>query len=313
MSTRKLLQESGTLRKGASDGTYRVCIITEGTGSTGVYTREMLIREGDAFTGALSFMGHPADPSRPQDRALESIAGRLEGPVAAEEHDGVLGLWSDFRPNTSDPKRAAFIAEYADALGVSVFIGADGVENDQGLLVVESLDAADPYKSVDIVIAAGRGGRFARAAESLRVLESHNPPAEASAGTTKEGNMDEVLKALASLTSLMTDFVTESKTAATAKVAAEATATDVETAVEKAVTEYDAKVVAIDAAELFPSQVESLRSIAAQGGDVTKLIESAKKVVVEAGERLGSKIVTGGHVLEGANDDFTVSAWGVAA
>lgn len=125
--------------------------------------------------------------------------------------------------------------------------------------------------------------------------------------------MDEVLKALASLTSLMTDFVTESKTAATAKVAAEATATDVETAVEKAVTEYDAKVVAIDAAELLPSQVESLRSIAASGGDVTKLIESAKKVVVEAGERLGSKTVTGGHVLEGANDDFTVSAWGVAA
>lgn len=316
MAIRKVLQESGTLKKGSTDGTYRVCIITEGTGSTGVYSREMLMREKNAFEGALSFMNHPKDPDRPQDRQLESLAGRLEGPVDGEMHEGVFGLWSDFRPNTTDPKRAAFIAEYADALGVSVFIGASGEEDDEGRLVVESLDAGDPYKSVDVVIAAGRGGRFQRAAESLRILESQqaiNPPV-ISAGNKKEGHMDpETKEAFAALSKILEPviaFVTESKAADAAAKLAEADTSTVDEKVAAAVTAFGEKSALVDAEkDLSPSQVADIKAAALKGEDVAPLIEAAKKTATEFKTIFeGAGRTISGHVLEGADTyDLAVS------
>lgn len=79
-----------------------------------------------------------------------------------------MGVYGDYKPN---PRWAGFLEEYSDALGLSIYIAAEGHEDD-GKYVVESLDASDPYKSVDVVVAAGRGGRFERALESYRAIES---------------------------------------------------------------------------------------------------------------------------------------------
>lgn len=318
MTIKRLLHEAGVLSapKAGAD-TYPVRIITEGVGSSGVYSRELLLKPetAKAFEGALSFMNHPLDPSKPHLRPAEDLAGRLVGAVEAREVNGVVGLYGDYKPNKSNPQRAAFIAEYADALGLSIFIGAEGEIDDDGRIVVESVDGNDPYKSVDIVVAAGRGGRFEAVTESYKALptsasEGANKSGAASAQPKKEGNMDEVVKALEALTTKLDALLTAQEAAKTASKKAEADATDVDAAVEAALTGYETSVKAIDAAELLPSQVESLRALAKKGTDVTPLIESAKLIVTEA-KALAGKSGTG-HVVVGESyktDDFAVGVW----
>jgi hypothetical protein len=329
MTTRKLLQESGTLTKSDKAGTYRVLLLSEGVGSSGVYPHEMFTQENaDALASSLSFMNHPVNPYRPQDRPASDIVGRIGDTVTIEESNGIAGFWSEYIPAKSKPDDAAFIAEFADALGLSIFIGAKGHEDEMtGRFIVESLDGSDPYKSVDIVVAAGRGGRFDKALESFRALESyrsfeaaHLPPAEASAGTKKEGNMDEkkvaetLLAMLAPRFEAIEAFITESKTAADAKVAAEATATDVETVKKDAVKTALESVKLIDAAkDLLPSQRASLLEAAEAGKDVAPLIEAEAKRLAEFKTENAAAEAAAGRVVEGAgatSGDLTVSGWG---
>jgi hypothetical protein len=198
MTTRRILNEAGTISKPAEGATtYPVRIISEGKGSSGTYTRAMLEENIDAFTAALSFMNHPLDPEKPHLRPAEDIAGRLVGAVEGKEVDGVYGLYGEYKPNSSNPQRAAFIEEYADALGLSIYIAGTG-KVVEGEYMVESFDGADPYRSVDIVVAAGRGGRFERATESYRTVEGNPDPtfngsATAVSEAEKKGkHMDEI-------------------------------------------------------------------------------------------------------------------------
>lgn len=302
----RILQESGTLvASKTSKGTYPVRIITEGKGSSGTYSRELLQKPETqkAFEGVLSFMGHPLDPEKPHLRPVENIAGRMTGKVKGKEVDGVYGLYSEFKPNTSTPGRAEFIEEYAADLGLSIYIAGDGTERN-GEYQVESFDGSDPYKSVDIVVAAGRGGRFERATEAYTRVsaESGTKPDATSAQEREKENMDkEILEALKALKTSFETFVTESKAPVKAPVA-EADADAIDKAVATAVEAYDEKVKAINAAtELLPSQVESLLASAKAGADVLPLIESAKKIATEAQTRLTeSSNVAFGRFVEGA-------------
>lgn len=292
----RILSESGTLTASkTSSGTYPVRIITEGKGSSGTYSRALLEKPETqrAFEGSLSFLNHPLDPEKPHLRPVESIAGRLVGGVQGKVgDDGKYGLYSEFKPNTATPGRAEFIEEYADALGLSIYIAGDGTEQN-GEYLVESFDGSDPYKSVDIVVAAGRGGRFERAAEAYKRVsaESGTQPAGTPPQEKKE-NMDKeieaaIAKAVAEALKPVTDFIAESKAAAAGKPAVEADASALEDAATKAVEAYDEKVKLINAAtELLPSQVESLLASAKAGADVAPLIESAKKTVAELTKHL---------------------------
>lgn len=321
MGTRHVV-ESGILAERGDDGTYPVRIITEGEGSTGIYSRELLERSADVFSGLPSFVNHPQDPAKPHLRDAKSIAGRIvKGSTEFRVgEDGLAAIHGRYKPNRD---YADWIEENADLLGLSIFIGAAGEEDTAtGKLVLESFDEKDPYGAVDIVVAAGRGGRFERAAESLRAIESSlgtpaAKPGAASASGEKEDHMDpKVVEELRSL--IRTEFaaiVAEQKGLADKAAQAEA---DAEAAVAKrtadAVEAYAAAAKAVAEADLLEPQAESILEAARKGADYAPLIESAKKVVEAADKRAAEKRDEGGfgRVVESgsaSDTDFTIAGW----
>ncbi|MDL5351208.1 hypothetical protein [Microbacterium sp. zg-YB36] len=291
--------ESSAMATARTDGTYRIRIINAGEGSSGVYPRELFTQEeADKFAGLASFLNHPIDPGKPHLRPVESIAGRLVGDVSVEEHEGEVGFYSDFKPRS---EYKSFFEEFADVLGMSIFMSAQGDVMEDGRIAVESF-ARDAYSSVDVVVAAGRGGRFERATESLRVIESSlglaegNKPGATAAPGEKESNMDlkelvSAVEALAKTLEPVVAFVAEQKAAADAAVAeAEAKATAATEEKDAAIESYAAAVQAVSEAKLLPSQESDILTAAKAGKDVTPLIESAKKVAVEAQEAVAGKL-----------------------
>lgn len=307
MPKRRYVQEAASLAKKSADGTYRVVLITEGEGSSGRYSAGLIDRSEHVFEGAPSFLNHPIDPNKPHLRPVESIAGRFTN---VEAEDGPQGrqLSADYKPRK---EYAEFVEEFQDIVGLSIYCGADGEVLEDGRLDVHEFDANDPYRSVDIVVAAGRGGRFKRAEESLRAIESslglpegHKPGATAAPGE-KESNMEkEVLEAvvkaaLAEALAPVVAFVAEQKAAADAAVAeAEAKAAAAEQEKDAAIESYSAAVKAVSEAALFPSQKDEILTAAKAGEDIAPLLENAKKVVAEA-----SQAAPSGYTIESRNSD----------
>lgn len=163
------IQEHGKLVESSNgNGRFRVRIITEGKGSSGVYSRELLENYKDVFAGRPMFMNHPKDPNQPWERDVRDIAGRIAPQVEYAVEDGVAALYADV---TVDKRWAEFVAEYQDVIGVSIYASGEGRE-ENGQYIVESFDESDPYTSVDWVVAAGRGGRVERMLESYRQIET---------------------------------------------------------------------------------------------------------------------------------------------
>ena len=298
--TRKYVQESVKLAPKSADGTYPIVIITEGEGSSGIYGGH-LFEEGASehvFENVPSFLDHPIDPAKPHLRSVNSIGGRVSD-VHVGEDDGRAALLGNFKPRK---EYAEFVEEFADVLGISIFCGADGDVMEDGRLAVESFDGTDPYRSVDIVVAAGRGGRFKRAEESLRVIESSlglaesNKPGATAAPGEKERNMEikelaERFDAFAKTLEPVVAFVAEQKAAADAAVAeAEAKAAAATEEKDAAIESYSTAVKAVSEAELLPSQKDEILAAAKAGKDIAPLLESAKKVIAEAKELNGAPV-----------------------
>ncbi|WP_217181635.1 hypothetical protein [Streptomyces sp. AC495_CC817] len=300
MPTGQFVQEASKLAlKRSADGTYPVVLITEGEGSSGRYG-EHLFAEGASehvFENVGSYADHPIDPRKPHLRSVLTLAGRMTN-VHVGEDAGKRALLADFKPRK---EYEAFVEEFGDLVGLSIFCGADGELLDDGRLDVSEFDAEDPYRSVDIVVAAGRGGRFKRAEESLRAIESSlgkpggtKPAAEASAEEREGEHMDEkekafvaaVAAAVAESIKPVIDFVNESATKKAEESQAQVDAEAVDAAVMEALDSYEGKIAAIDAAELLPPQVESLKARARKGEDITEAITEAK-AVVEAAREIG--------------------------
>lgn len=306
VSKRLYVQESASLADKKADGTYDVVLIDEGAGSTGIYSAELLKNSAHLFENAPSFINHPIDPERPDLRDLNSIAGRVSN-VRAEERDGKVALVGTYKPRS---EYATLFEEFSDIIGLSIFSAVDsGTPLEDGRIQVESFAENDPYRSVDAVVAAGRGGRFERATESLRAIESslglpqgNQPGATAAPGDKERNPMDE--KVLEALNALKADlapviaFVNEQKAAAEAAVAeakaqADAAAQEKEAAIES----YSAAVKAVSDAELLPSQEKRILEAAKRGEDVAPLIEEAKAVVAEA---KAAGVTAPGYVIEKA-------------
>ena len=263
----------------AADGTWKVRIISEGRGSSGVYTGALLEQYGHAFSNSLSFKNHPLEG--PHERDFTMITGRILGDVeVVTESNGGKAVYGRYLP---DPEYAEKLERYKDQLGLSIYISGTGsIEESTGDFIVESFDESDPFKSVDVVIAPGRDGRFL---ESMKRVYSAQTEVEkrtvTEAGENGSKNMEleaKVDKALELLAALATDKA--EKAAEAAQVTADAEAAKV--AAEGAVAHYSAAVEAVDAADLFESQRKDILAQAAKGEDVSALIESAKTVKAEA-------------------------------
>lgn len=284
----KRIHEAGTLSV-AADGSFRVLLISEGTGSSADYRREFFTQKNaEALAGNLSFPKHPADLMRPEHRDPMSAIGSIDETVTIEEHDGKLGFWSRFIPAKSKPEVQPYLAEYGHKLGLSVYQDCDGYD-ENGTFIAEALIPDDAYRSVDLVVAPGARGGFEKVAEAkkfVKVSESLGLVVDASAtAEEKEENLMEIkeladkVDGLKVLVEALTKIVADGKIA---EAQVEVDAAAVSKAVEAKVAAYTASEKLIADAKLTESQSADLRALALTGEDIAPAIEKAKAVLAEA-------------------------------
>lgn len=280
--TSKRIAEAGTIRV-AEDGSFEVCLITEGEGSSANFPRPFFTQpNADALANSMSFPSHPLDLNKPEHRDPLSAIGRIaESVTIQEDAEGMMGMWSRFIPAKSKPQVAEYLAEFGHLLGLSVYADSDG-HNDPatGKWVAESLNGSDPYKSVDLVVAAGRGGKFVKVGESLGLITKASTPVEEKEVTHMDKDIEERFTALeATILGKLAEALAGGVTPA--PLQGEADQDAVNAAVKVRLTEYQAKVKLIAEAKLSESQVADLSERALNGEDITSALENAKKVAEE--------------------------------
>lgn len=174
MAKKRIVEATKGKVESKGKGIFRLKIINEGQGSSGYYTRELLENYGPAvFTkGTLSYANHSTEEELYAGRDINKIVGKLNSDAVVEEdEDGKAALYAEYKVR---PEWIDFVEEFKDSIGASIFVSGEMAEKEiDGVktMVVESLDATDPYKSVDLVAAAGRGGKVERMLEAYRATE----------------------------------------------------------------------------------------------------------------------------------------------
>jgi hypothetical protein len=221
------------------------------------------------------------DLEHPERRDPMSAIGSIGSTVTIEEHAGVMGFWSEYVPAKSKPEVGPYLEEFGNRLGLSVFADSDG-HNDPatGKWVAESLNGGDPYKSVDLVVAAGRGGKFEKIAESLGLLPQTPATAVENEGTQME--LKDVVDKVDRLTVVVESLVTAQSDGKIVEAQGKADEAAVNLAVDERLGKYDAAVKLIAEAKLTDSQSADLRAKALKGEDITSDLETAKKILAEA-------------------------------
>lgn len=155
-------------------GIFEVKLISEGWGSSGYYSREMLKEYGPkVFTkNTLSYANHSSQEELEAGRDITKIVGKyVEDAVGREDEDGLYSLYAPLKVRE---EWVGFVEEFKESIGASIFVSGEASEGEaegRSGLLVESLDADDPYKSVDLVAAAGRGGKVERMLEAYKATE----------------------------------------------------------------------------------------------------------------------------------------------
>jgi hypothetical protein len=297
MSARKLVEQGTLVKAKGQDGVFPIRIITEGKGSSGTYSRELLEQYGSVFANRAMHMNHPKDPSQPWERDVLGIAARTGEVRVGEDEQGRVALYTEAKVRK---EYREFVEEFGDLIGVSIFASGEGRE-ENGEYIVESFDGEDPYTSVDFVVAAGRGGRVEKMMESYRAIEtSAGKPADDDAATAsvenkeKEQKMDE----LKALIEALTKSVNDKFVALEAKV--DSVVTLSEQATQAAADKTDAFQVADEVSKAvaeakLPEEgrkrvIESVKAgnpvaeaVAAEVAYVKAITESVAAIVAEAG------------------------------
>lgn len=316
MEKKHLLERATLIGESASgDGTWKVRLISEGKGSSGVYTASLLENHHHAFDNVLSFKNHPTGWDGPESRDFTMIAGQIVGETWVESDDrGLKAVYGNYMP---DPEHKDKIERYKDKLGLSIFIEGSGYWDEAAdEFIVDWFNPADPYASLDVVIAPGARGKFM---ESMRSFYESATPGSHKATTTaveekKDNEMDEkaigeaIASALAPLAAKLDTLVAakENAEAAEAQVKADAEA------VAHAVEAYDAAVKAVDEADLLKPQAEALLEAAKRGEDITAAIESAKAIKEAAVEaaRVSESASSGGRDFGASNANIEFVGFG---
>jgi hypothetical protein len=318
----KRIREAVTITANPETNAFDVCLVSEGVGSSADFPREVFTQENaDALAGSLSFPNHPRWLDSPEERDPMSAIGQIAESVVprVDPETGLMGMWSQYLPAQSKPEVAPYLEEFHKKLALSIFIDSNGhVDPDSGRWVVRSFDGSDPYKSVDVVIAAGRGGKFERLSESLGIVTKTSATAE----EKKENPMEikEVGDAVAALTKVVEGLAKALNEKASADSQIKADDAAVAKTVESRFGEYDAAVTLITEAKLTESQSAELRALAKTGVDITPNIESAKKVLAEArasvesdedeSRKTAETHLGGGKVTDAAKTGFAVPGFG---
>ncbi|MBP2704408.1 hypothetical protein JOL79_11345 [Microbispora sp. RL4-1S] len=174
----RLLAEAATTSIDQLGRRQRLLLISEGWGSSGYYSADVLRRAAPLFeAGIHQYIDHPTrseDEERPE-RSLRDLAAVLDSTAVYDPAERGL-----FATNEVLPAYQQFLAEMKKHIGVS--IRASGTveygqaEGREGPIVT----AITSVESVDFVTKAGRGGRI------VELLESARAQALAERGTWKE-------------------------------------------------------------------------------------------------------------------------------
>lgn len=278
MGRKHLLEAASLVSESASeDGTWKVRLISEGRGSSGIYTRELLENHHHAFDDVLSFKNHPGMWDGPQSRDFTMIAGEVVGGTWIESDErGLTAVYGNWLP---DPEYRDKLERYKSKLGLSIYIEGSGYENEDGDFVVDWFNPEDPYASLDVVVAPGARGKFMESMRQVYSARAENKPSTTEVQENRNKKMEEKLdKAIELLTTLVANEAEKAAEAAQVEADAEAA----REAAEKAVSAYAEAVKAVDEAELFESQREAILARASEGADVADLVAEAKKVKEEA-------------------------------
>lgn len=311
MATKNLF-ETATLVEASETGTWKVRLISEGKGSSGIYPASLLERYGHAFNDSLSFENHPVGWDGPQSRNFTQIVGKVLGETWIERDErGKVGVYANWDP---DPDHRDRLSRYKKNLGLSIYIEGDGHLDEDGEFVVDSFNEMDPYKSVDVVIAAGRGGRFEESLKEIYSQRSESKPgAESSAQERKDQKVMEKqeIEALTAQVESLVTAVTALVSANAEKAEENAQREADENAAKEARDEYAAAVEAIEAVrdDLLPSQVKHLMAEAKAGSDVAPLIESAKTVAAEVREESKTPRIVEGRVVGSSESRKFAGVW----
>ena len=310
-TTRNLLESAALVETDLSGDTWKVRLISEGKGSSGIYPARTLENYGHAFNDVLSFENHPVGWDGLEARNFKQIVGRVVGETWIETDErGKVGVYANWRPDSEHREK---LAAYKDALGLSIYIEGEGHVNEDGEFEVDSFNAFDAWKSVDVVIAAGRGGRFEESIKDLRKMydarrsESEKTPGTPPAERKDNENMEleKVVEAVEALTAQVTALVADKESAKAQEAQANADAQ----AVAEALETFESAVKAIDEADLLAPQRESLLSAAKRGEDVAPLIESAKAVKAAALEAVQVNESHGRDFGGNTSKSYTVAGW----
>lgn len=250
------------------NGRWLVTIARPGTGTSGTYSEVALRESGPAAfpPGTKSFFNH--DPKRD----VRDMVGTFpEGAFWNEEQGELQGFLEPF------PRYASVIEEAGSNIEASIRAKAlkDVAGNVRSLLY-------DRANTVDLVAFAGlEGSRIQYQVESLF--------AAAAAEWKKEGNnvdIEEAIKAnTAAITELATQFqsfVAESRAVVKGEADDAAVAAAAAALVAEALTAYQEKDAAIEAAGLLPKQAAALKARALAGEDIEEALAEAKDIVEEA-------------------------------
>lgn len=308
----RIIEGGGTV-SAPKNGTIPVRIIVEGTGSTGVYSADVLKNSASVFENRPMFLSHPDDPNRPDLRKITEAVAKTGKVTVGETQDGRTALFTDAKIRS---EYAGFLEEFSDVFGVSIYASALGDTNDDGKVVVESFDGTDPYVSVDFVVAPGREGRFgARAMESLAAIQTSLTEGKngTPSGVTENNNTEvspvelkdiaeavgKLQESFDALTASLAPVVESLKPAPKPEVEP-----DVAGAVEAAIEAGLPKSFRASVVESVKAGNDIKEAVAAQA----KVVEELRKElapVEEAGAPLG--YVT--HESKLSADEFTVGAW----
>lgn len=170
----KIRESNAKVTASEGKGIYEVTLITEGQGSSGYYSKELLEEFGPLTfnENRPMFANHPTEEEFENGRDVTKLMARTIEAARLVEEDGVAKLKSKIKVR---PEWQDFVEEYKDVIGLSIFASGEAREgeiNGTKTMIVESFDYADPYRSIDFVVAAGRGGKVDRMVESAqKVME----------------------------------------------------------------------------------------------------------------------------------------------
>jgi hypothetical protein len=174
------------------DGKWRVRFIAEGTSKNGVhYGHDVLARDFATAVPSGTRMLANHDQTGPSTGGdINRIAGKTISEAEVIPGDGAWGVVQ------IDRKWRSFVENYKDQIGLSIHVAGDW--EDKGSFREATEMRADPYNSVDLVLAPSAGGKFdTRFIESYeqisgsKYLTEHGAAPVVSDSTQERESMDE--------------------------------------------------------------------------------------------------------------------------